>query len=76
MFEALFNQVTAPMELFFKNKEPSSFRKKFPCRSPATLLKETPARVLPCEICTIFENTYFEEHLRTTACERKIIKKQ
>ena len=23
--------------------------------------------MLPCEICEIFKNTYFEEHLRTTA---------
>ena len=31
--------------------------------------KETPIQVFPCEICEIFKNTYFEEHLRTTASE-------
>ena len=30
-------------------------------------LKETPTQVLSREICEIFKNTYFEEHLRTTA---------
>ena len=30
-------------------------------------LKETPTQVLSREICKIFKNTYFEEHLRTTA---------
>ena len=29
--------------------------------------KETPTQVLSCECCGIFKNTYFEEHLRTTA---------
>ena len=28
--------------------------------------KETPTQVFSCEICEIFKNTYFEEHLRTT----------
>ena len=31
-------------------------------------LKETPTQVFSREICEIFENTYFEEHLQTTAC--------
>ena len=30
-----------------------------------SLLKKTPAKVLSCEYCNIFKNTYFEEHLRT-----------
>ena len=30
-------------------------------------LKETPAQVFSCEYCKIFNNTYFEEHLRTAA---------
>ena len=30
-------------------------------------LKETPTQVLHYEICKIFKNTYFEEHLLTTA---------
>ena len=29
--------------------------------------KETPTQVFFCKICEIFKNTYFEEHLRTTA---------
>ena len=29
--------------------------------------KETPAQVFSREICEIFKNTYFEEHMRTTA---------
>ena len=28
-----------------------------------------------CEICEIFKNTFFEEHLRTAASERKNLKK-
>ena len=36
--------------------------------STPTLLKETPTQVFSCEICKIFQSTYFEEHLRTTAC--------
>ena len=34
---------------------------------PATLLKETLARVLSCEFCDIFKNNFFIEHLRKTA---------
>ena len=30
-------------------------------------LKLYPTEVFSCEICKIFENTYFEKHLRTTA---------
>ena len=53
--------------------------------SPATLLKketlahvfqacnfgkkETLAQVFPCEFCEIFKNTFYTEHLRTTASE-------
>ena len=33
------------------------------------LLKETPADEFPCLLCEIFKNTYFEQHLRTTAFE-------
>ena len=29
--------------------------------------KETPTQVLSCEVCETFKNTYFEEHLQTTA---------
>ena len=32
--------------------------------SPSPLLKEeTPTEVFPCEICEIFKNTFFTEHL-------------
>ena len=35
---------------------------------PATLLKKkTPAEVFSCEFCEISKNTFFTEHLRTTA---------
>ena len=34
---------------------------------PATLLKKTPAQVLSNEICEIFKNNCFEEHLWTTS---------
>ena len=27
----------------------------------------TPTQVFSCECCEVFENTYFEEHLQTTA---------
>ena len=27
----------------------------------------TPTQVLSCEVCETFKNTYFEEHLQTTA---------
>ena len=33
---------------------------------PATLLKKDSDTGAFCEICEIFNNTYFEEHLRTT----------
>ena len=32
-------------------------------------IKETPAQMFSCEIWKVFKNTYFEEHLRTTASE-------
>ena len=32
-----------------------------------TLLKRDSNTILSCEICEIFKNVYFEEHLRTTA---------
>ena len=32
--------------------------------------KETPPQVFTCKIYEIFKNTYFEEHLRTTASEK------
>ena len=37
----------------------------FAIKRPAT------SQVFSCEMCEIFKNTYFEEHLRTTASVRK-----
>ena len=34
---------------------------------PVNLLKKTLTKALSCEFCEIIENTYFVEHLRTTA---------
>ena len=41
---------------------------------PVTILKKTPTQVFSCDIFENFKNTYFEEHLGTTAAEslRKI----
>ena len=38
---------------------------------PNTLLKETPAQASSWEICEIFKNLYFEEHLRRSASNSK-----
>ena len=43
---------------------------KWQALSPATLLKRDSTQVFSCEICEIFKNTYFKEHLRMTACKR------
>ena len=32
-------------------------------------IKETPAQAFSYEVCEIFKNTYFEEHLPATASE-------
>ena len=34
---------------------------------PATLFKKAPTQVFSCEICKLFKNNYFEEHLWTSA---------
>ena len=53
----------------------TNFTRKHQCWSPFFnkvagaydfIKKETPTQVFSCEICEIFKNTYFEEHLRTT----------
>ena len=36
-------------------------------KRPAALLKRTLAKVFSCEFCKILKNTFFTEHLRTTA---------
>ena len=38
----------------------------------AALLKRGYKKVLFCQICEIFKNTYFEEHQRTTASKNFI----
>ena len=66
-------------EKFFKKsvlKSVSYFHRKTPVLDsrynkvafrPAKLLKVTPAQVFSCEICKIFKNSYFKEHLQTIA---------
>ena len=41
----------------------SLFLIKLQFQGPATLLKKTSTKVLPCEICEPFKSNYFEEHL-------------
>ena len=45
----------------------SLFLIKLQALRPANMLKETPTQVFSNEIWSIFKNTYFEEHLQTTA---------
>ena len=35
--------------------------------------KETPTQAISCELCEIFKNTYFMEHLLTTASTYYIV---
>ena len=35
-------------------------------------LKETPTQVFSCELCEIFKNTFFMEHLQTTASRNRM----
>ena len=50
-----------------KNLRWSHFFIKLEFWRPATLLKKTATLVLSFEICNHFKNTYFEEHLWTSA---------
>ena len=43
------------------------FTKKPVLESLFNKVAGTPTQVFSCEICEIFKNTYFEEHMRTTA---------
>ena len=43
---------------------------------PATLLKKTPTQGLSCEICEIFKNKLFEEHLWETSCKLSLKNKK
>ena len=45
----------------------SLFLIKFQVFKPLILLKRDSNTLFSCEICEIFRNSYFEEHLRTTA---------
>ena len=36
------------------------------------LRKVIPTQVFSCKYCEIFDNTYFEEHLRTAASECRL----
>ena len=58
----------------------ANFTEKTPVRSlflikfqaglkACNFIKETPAQAFSYEVCEIFKNTYFEEHLRATASE-------
>ena len=51
---------------FIKLQKQRCFVKKV-LLMPATLLKETLAKVFSCEFCEIFKNTFFTEHHWTTA---------
>ena len=53
-----------------KHRWKSFFSIKFWAWRPVTLFKKTQTQVFSCEIFEYFKNTYFEEHLGTTASER------
>ena len=38
--------------------------------TPETLFKKYATQVFSCEICGIFKNTYFDEHIRVTASKK------
>ena len=47
------------------------FNKSYRLEGVQLYQKETPTQVFFCEYCEIFKSTYFEEHLRTVASEKK-----
>ena len=55
------------IKLTGKNLCWSLFLIKLQLWEPATLLKKAPTQVFSCEICKLFKNNYFEEHLWTSA---------
>ena len=59
MFLKLF-KIPGKLHLMDNNK----IKEFQPCRF---IKKETPEQMFPCEICKIFNNIFFIEHLRTTA---------
>ena len=50
-----------------KRSVPEPFFNKVAGVAWNSINKETLAQVFSCEFCEIFKNTYFTEHLRTTA---------
>ena len=61
---------SSPPEVFYKktvNKDIAKFTGKHLCQN------ETVVQVFSCEFCDIFKNTFFIEHLRTTASEKRRI---
>ena len=57
----------AASEVFFKSEDLKACSLNLQTKRLATLLKKTPTQGFSCEMCEIFKNTYFEEHLRMTA---------
>ena len=57
-----------PPDMFCKKSS-----SKFHIIHRKTRVLETPTRVFSCEYCKNFKNTYFEEHLRTTASVTKTL---
>ena len=73
-------------ELFCRKaalKSYAEFTRKHPCWSFFSIkmqdedtwnfIKKTPTQILSCEICEIFENTYFKEHLRKNASASQVL---
>ena len=50
----------------------SLFLIKLQTGGACSFIKKTPAQMLSCEICETFKNTYFEEHLWTTASTSQV----
>ena len=55
-------------------KNSAKFTRKHLCPAKTCnfIKKETPAQVFVCEFWEIFKNTFFKEHLRRTASEKKL----
>ena len=61
----------------------AEFTRKHPCWSFFSIkmqdgdtwnfIKKTPTQILSCEICEIFKNTYFKEHLRKNASASQVL---
>ena len=68
---------TEPMEVLYENRCSKNFEKftgKHLCQSfflMNFIKKETMTNVFSCQLCEIFNNTLFTEHLRAPASEPK-----